>query len=154
LADLPVEVADPYDRLLEVAVRLQALKRSHEAEAGEIITGVADALPPPLVAGFLHLAFRTPHRHLTTVVTNVPGPSEQLYLAGRPMLATYPYVPIGDRLRSGVAVTTYQGRLFIGVTTDRYSMPDAGLLADELAAGFATMIDLARGRPETLRSPR
>jgi diacylglycerol O-acyltransferase len=143
LAELPVEIADPHDRLTEVAIRMRALKDSHEAQVGEQITGIADALPALPLAAFLHLAFRMPHRNLTTVVTNVPGPTRPLYLAGRRMVATFPYVPIGDRLRSGVAVTTYDGRLLLGVTTDRDSMPDADVLVDGITAGFAELAALA-----------
>jgi diacylglycerol O-acyltransferase len=158
LAELPVEIADPHDRLTEMAVRMRVLKESHEAQVGEQLTGIADALPPLPLAAFLHAVFRVPHRHLTTVVTNVPGPTGRLYLAGRPMVATCPYVPIGDRLRSGVAVTTYEGRLLFGVTTDRDSMPDAQVLVDGITAGFADLAALgglrtgrAKGRTKVAR---
>jgi diacylglycerol O-acyltransferase len=143
LAELPVELDDPHDRLTEMSIRMQALKDSHEAQVGEQITGIADALPALPLAAFLHVAFRLPHRNLTTVITNVPGPTRRLYLAGRPMLATYPYVPIADRLRSGIAVTSYEGRLLFGVTTDRDSMPDTRVLVDGIARGFADLAALA-----------
>lgn len=143
LADLPVELSDPHDRLTEMSIRMRALKDSHEAQVGEQIAGIADALPPLPLAAVLHLAFRLPHRNLTTVVTNVPGPTGRLHLAGRPMLATYPYVPIADRLRSGIAVTSYDGRLLFGITTDRDSMPDAHLLVDAITTGFADLAALA-----------
>lgn len=143
LADLPVELEDPRDRLTEVAIRMRALKESHEAQVGERITGVADALPPMPLAAFLHLAFRAPHRNLTTVVTNVPGPVDRLYFAGRRMRATYPYVPIADRLRTGIAVTSYDGRLLFGVTTDRDSVPDAHVLVAGITDGFDELATLA-----------
>jgi diacylglycerol O-acyltransferase len=143
LADLPVELEDSRDRLNEVAVRMRRLKASHEADVGEQVTDIADALPPMPLTAFLHVAFRLPHRNLTTVVTNVPGPTRPLFLAGRPMLASYPYVPIADRLRSGIAVTTYDGKLLVGVTTDRDSMPDGQVLVDGIARGFAELAALA-----------
>jgi len=144
LATLPVELADPRDRLNEVAVRMRALKATQEAVAGERVTRLADALPPAAVAGFLHLAFRTPHRNLTTVTTNVPGPTTRLFLAGRPMLAAYPYVPIADRLRIGVAVTTYDGKLLFGVTCDRDSTPDVAVFVDALDTALEELLALAR----------
>ncbi len=147
LVDLPVDLEEPQDRLLEVAVRMRRLKDSHEAQVGEEVTIVADVLPPLPVTAFLHLAFRLPHRNLTTVVTNVPGPTDTLYLAGRRMLASYPYVPIADRLRSGIAVTTYDGRLLFGVTTDRDSMPDAQVLVDAITRGFDDLAALAGIEP-------
>jgi len=151
LAELPVELEDPHDRLTEVSIRMRALKESHEAQVGEQITGIADSLPPMPLAAFLHLAFRLPHRNLTTVITNVPGPTRPLYLAGRPMVAAYPYVPIADRLRSGIAVTTYDGKLLFGVTTDRDSMPDRQLLVDAIATGFDELATLAGLTPTARR---
>ena len=153
LAELPVDIEDPRDRLTETAIRMRALKESHEAQVGEQITTIADAMPPLPLAAFLHAVFRLPHRNLTTVITNVPGPPHQLYLAGRPMVATYPYVPIGDRLRTGIAVTTYDGRLLFGVTTDRDSMPDAQVLVDGITAGFADLATVA-GLPKGPRKTR
>jgi len=145
LATLPVELEDPRERITETAVRMRALKGTHEAQAGQWITAAADALPPAALTGFLHLAFRSPHRNLTTVITNVPGPSSLLSLAGRPLLAAYPYVPIADRLRIGVAVTTYDGRLLVGVTFDRDSTPevDADVFVHALEAGFAALQPIA-----------
>ncbi|WP_309647804.1 wax ester/triacylglycerol synthase family O-acyltransferase [Nocardioides sp.] len=146
LLTLPVELEDPRDRFYEVAARTLALKESHEAQAGQWALAVADALPPPAVAAFLHLAFRVPHRNLTTVVTNVPGPRTTLYLAGRRMLATYPYVPIADRLRIGVAVTSYGEDLLLGITTDRDSTHDADVLLAGLRSGFDDLLAVASSR--------
>ena len=146
LAVLPVELEDPRDRLNEVAVRMRAAKASHEAETGEWVTRIADEVPPPVATAFLHLAFRSPHRNLTTVVTNVPGPSDELYLAGSRLLATYPYVPIADRLRIGTAVTTYADKVLFGITADAESTPDVAVFVAGLDAGFAELLDLARAQ--------
>jgi diacylglycerol O-acyltransferase len=67
------------------------------------------------------------------------------------MLATYPYVPIADRLRSGIAVTTYDGRLLLGVTTDRSSMPDADLLLKGVDRGFAALTSPVGRRAKVAR---
>lgn len=149
VAELPVELEDPCDRLLETAVRMRSLKDCHEAQVGEQVTEIADGLPPLPLAALLHVAFRLPHRNLTTVITNVPGPSTRLHLAGRPLLAPYPYVPIADRLRTGIAVTSYDGGLLFGVTTDPESMPDAQVLVDGIDRGFTELAALAHvGQPE------
>ncbi len=139
LADLPVEVADPVARLHEVSDRMRRLKSSGEADTGEAVTELADVLPPSVLATTLHLAFRVPQRLMTTVVTNVPGPRGTLYCCGRRMLTTYPYVPIADRLRIGVAVTSYDGRLFFGVTGDAATATDLESLVDGIELGFAEL---------------
>lgn len=139
LADLPVDIADAIACLRAVTVRTRHLKASHEAETGEAATELAELLPPPALAAALHVAFRLPHRVVTTVTTNVPGPRETLWFAGRELLATYPYVPIADRVRLGIAITSYRGRLLLGYTADAASTPDLDRLVEGVTAGFAAL---------------
>ena len=141
LLNLPVEIGDARDRLIEASVRMRRLKKSQEAAAGEFITALGDATPPPLLAAGLHLFFRIPHQHLSTVTTNVPGPADRLYLLGRRMLSTYPYVPLADRVRVGIAVTSYDMELLVGVTVDRDSIPDVDVLIEGIDRGFAELLD-------------
>jgi diacylglycerol O-acyltransferase / wax synthase len=143
LAELPVEFADALSSYHAVGARMRQLKSSHEAMAGEIVTELAEHLPPPALAAVLHAAFRVPQRSLTTVTTNVPGPRQPLFALGRRMLANYPYVPIADRLRIGVAVTSYDGRLFFGVTSDRDSVPDIDVLTAGIEDGLAELVKVA-----------
>ncbi len=129
---LPVELADPVDRLHEVHRRLGALKASKEAEAGEAMTELSKHEPFPPISYGIRLATHLPHRNIVTVTTNVPGPRRPLYALGRPIVEILPYVPIAFRLRTGVAVLTYHGRMFVGVTSDY----DTGPHADEIAGAF------------------
>jgi diacylglycerol O-acyltransferase len=139
LLDLPVDEDNPLAVLASVSRRMTKLKASHEAEAGELVTSLGNLVPPPGLAAGLRLAFRVPQRFLTTVTTNVPGPREELHLAGRRMLAAYPYVPIADRLRTGIAVTSYGGKLLFGITADWQSTPDVDVLRDGLVDAFTQL---------------
>lgn len=144
LLDLPVDQLGPTSVLEVVHDRMRRLKTSHEAEAGELLTSLGNLVPPPVLAAGLRLAFRFPQQFLTTVATNVPGPREELSLAGRRMLAAYPYVPIADRLRIGIAVTSYAGNLLFGITADKDTTDDIDVLRDGLVGAFA---DLAAHQP-------
>ncbi len=143
LAELPVEFADPVAAYQATAARMRELKGSHEPDAGELLTELAEVVPPPALASFLHAAFRVPQRMLTTVTTNVPGPRQTLYARGRRMIANYPYVPIADRLRIGIAVTSYEGRLYLGVTCDRDSVPDVDVLTTGIEEGLVDLVKAA-----------
>jgi len=46
------------------------------------------------------------------VVTNVPGPQVPMYMAGARMLEMYPHVPLADNLGLGIALLSYDGRIF------------------------------------------
>lgn len=102
-------------------------------------TEAARYVPPALARAGLTLGFRLPQRIVTTVATNVPGPREPRYGLGRRLLELYPYVPIADRVRTAVAIMSYCGRLYVGVTADRNSTPDIGVLADGIATGIADL---------------
>jgi diacylglycerol O-acyltransferase / wax synthase len=143
VADLPVQLADPLDRLNAVRAELDRLKRSGEPQAGVFVTELAKVVPPILVNTGLAGLFRVPQWFLDTVTTNVPGPTVALYAAGRRLRELYPYVPIADRIRIGVAVTSYDGVLYFGVTADKDSSSDVGVLTDGIEEGLRELLKLA-----------
>jgi len=145
VAELPVGVVDPAGRLAAVRKEMGRLKASGEPELGELLTSVAVLAPAPLLSLGLTGVFRVPHRHLVTVTTNVPGPQRPLYLCGRRMREYYPYVPIADRVRVGVAITSYDGVLAFGVTADEDSTPDLQVLLDAIGTELDDLVALAVG---------
>jgi diacylglycerol O-acyltransferase len=143
VADLPVHLSDPLDRLHAVRAELDRLKRSGEPQAGVFLTEFAKAVPPILINTGLTGIFRVPQWFLDTVTTNVPGPTVPLYAAGRRLRELYPYVPIADRIRIGVAVTSYDGVLYFGVTADKDSSPDVGVLTGAIEEGLRELVKAA-----------
>ena len=99
--------------------------------------------PPMLLALGTRLAFRLPQRSLHTVTTNVPGPQQPLYAAGREMLEAYPYVPLAGAVRVGVAIFSYNGNLTFGVTGDYDTAPDIDVLCDGIEGGLAELLTAA-----------
>jgi WS/DGAT/MGAT family acyltransferase len=143
LVDLPVEFHDTAAVYGAVLARMRALKRSHEAEAGELVTELAGHLPAAVVTATLRAALRLPHRVITTVTTNVPGPTRPAYLLGRRMVGLYPYVPIADQIRIGIALTSYDGYLHFGITCDRDSVPDVDVLTAGMTNGMSELVKAA-----------
>jgi WS/DGAT/MGAT family acyltransferase len=143
VADLPVQLAEPIDRLKAVRAELDRLKRSGEPQAGVLVTELAKVVPPVLVNTGMAGLFRVPQWFLDTVTTNVPGPTVPLYALGRRLRELYPYVPIADRIRVAVAVTSYDGVLYFGVTADKDSSSDIGVLAHGIEEGLRELLKLA-----------
>ena len=139
LCELPVHLADPVERLAYVREQMADLKGSHMAEAGEALMTLGALAPPMLLETGSRLAVRVmhqlPQRSVNTVTTNVPGPQLPLYCLGREMLEYRPYVPITHGVRVGTAILSYNGRLAFGVTGDKDTTPDVGLLATAIATG-------------------
>ena len=146
LADLPVHVADPVERLAAVQAELRALKTAREAVAGEALTTLGRYTPFPLASWWSRLAFGLPQRDIVTVTTNVPGPRQPLYGLGRRCLEIIPYVPIATTLRTGVSIFTYCDDVTFGITGDFAASPDLDVLAHGIEDGLAELLKAARGR--------
>jgi len=152
LADLPVDVEHPVERVRAVHELVARLRHHGEPEAGVVAQQLIGAVPYPLVENATRLALRLPHHHLSTVTTNVPGPRQPLTCLGRRVEQLLPYVPIADRVCIGVAMFSYCGVLTFGVTSD-LDVTDLDVLVDgieagwwELAGGVGTEGPSGRGR--------
>lgn len=128
LLSLPVEVADPLERLHAVHERMEEIKTSHE--------GV-------LSYGILGLVGRTPGRvedvlvpffsaKATMVLTNVPGPRRTVSLAGAPVRGVLVWAPCSGSLGMSVAVFSYAGRVTVGFVTDAGLVPDPAAMAADV----------------------
>jgi hypothetical protein len=95
---------------------------------------------------------RIPQRALNTVTTNVPGPQHPLYLAGRRMLEAFPFVPLGGSVRVGIAIFSYDGNINFGVTGDRDTADDIGVLTAGIEHAMAEL--LAAGSPKRSRAAK
>lgn len=148
IAELPVQEADPVARLEAVRAEIDRLKDSHEIELSEALLGLVDVTPPPVMAwgtrATIALLNRAPQRNVMTVTTNVPGPQYPLFAGARRMVAYYPFVPISIGIRFGVAILSYDGTLYFGVTGDYDTAPDVGVLAAGIDAGMRELTEVAR----------
>ncbi len=135
LADLPVELDHPVERVRAVHELVARLRHSGEPEAGVVAQRLISAVPYPLVESATRLALRLPHHHLSTVTTNVPGPRQPLTCLGREVEQMLPYVPIADRVRIGVAMFSYCGELTFGVTSD-IGVTDLDVLVEGIETGW------------------
>jgi len=142
IAELPVGIADPVERLAAIRSQMDGLKESKQAVAGEVLTSLAGFAPATLLALGARVARGIPQRNVNTVTTNVPGPQIQLYAAGRPMLEAFPFVPIAGAVRVGVAIFSYNGMLNYGVTGDYDSAPDIGVLCRGIEDGMSELLKL------------
>jgi hypothetical protein len=129
LVDLPTGEPSPLVRLHQIAYQTKAHRDTGQAVAAPALAGIAGFAPPTLHALGARVASGISTRMFNLVVTNVPGPQQSLYLAGAPMLATYPVVPLFQGQALSVGVTSYSGRVYFGLNGDREAMPDLDVLA-------------------------
>ena len=139
-ADLPIGLPDPLERLASIRAQMDGLKESKQAVAAEVLTSMAGFAPPMLLALGTRLAARSPQNNVNTVTTNVPGPQTPIYACGRRMVEAFPYVPLANGVRIGVAIGSYDGQLNYGVTGDYDTAPDISVVCRGIEDGMAELL--------------
>jgi hypothetical protein len=114
------------ERLRELKRRMDQLKDSPEPLVAYGILSAIGASPPQVEEIVVDI-FGT---KATAVMTNVPGPREQLFLAGSPVKKLMFWVPQSGRLGLGVSIFSYNGQVMLGVATDVGLVPDPGAIID------------------------
>jgi diacylglycerol O-acyltransferase len=150
LAELPVGLPHPVQRLKAMSAQMAGLKDSRQAMAGDALTSLSGFSPAMWLSLSARLGARLPQRLIQTATTNVPGPQTPLYILSRELLTSYPYVPIVNNVRISIAIFSYNGGLTFGVTGDYDSVPDLDVLCQGIEAGLAELLDAARkaqGKP-------
>jgi len=143
VAYLPVDVADPTERLAAVRAQLSDLKASKETMVGDALVTLGRYTPFPFVSRGVRLVLSLPQREIVTVTTNVPGPQQPLYGMGRRLVEIIPYVPIASTVRTGISIFTYCGTVTFGVTGDFAANPDLDVLARGIERGIAELLEAA-----------
>lgn len=152
---LPVDVPDPAARLHAVARRTAEQKALGVPAATAAVLRMADHIPAPLFAWAARRYGRAGQGRVNVVASNVTGPPQAQYLAGRRVLAMVPYVPTAQEVRSCTAMVSYAGRLTIAITADAEALPDADRLVAAVARELETLVDVPGGsssRPASHRS--
>ncbi len=154
-AALPVGVVDPVQRLRGIRLQMDGLKQSKQAVAGEVLTSLSGFAPPLLLALAGRVAARSPSLGLQTGVTNVPGPQQPLRTLDRRLLESFPFVPLIGNVRISIAIFSYDGGLYFGVTGDYDSSRDIHILTEGVERAMAELLGVVE-RPATpgMAAPR
>lgn len=139
-AELPVGIEDPVRCLDQIKQQMKELKEHHQSVAGETLTSLAGVAPPVMLALGARLFAGLEQHAVQTVTTNVPGPRQTLYAAGRRMRSAYLYVPLGGAVRIGIAIFSYAGQLTFGVTGDYDAARDTDVLCRGIEKGIAELL--------------
>jgi diacylglycerol O-acyltransferase len=135
---LPLDVRGPVEMLRAVTSRMEIMKGARAADLIAIFASCLGTAPTPMQELFWRVIplIPLPVPLLNMICTNVPGSPSPLYSVGRRLVASYPQVPTGYELGLGVAVQSYDGKLFFGVIADAHVAPDANRLRDYIRLCF------------------
>ena len=139
-ASLPVGLDDPALRLRSIRLEMDGIKESKQAVAGDVLTSMSGFAPPGLLALGSRLVTLSPRLNMHTATTNVPGPQQPVQTLGRRMLQSFPFVPVVGSIRIVVAIFSYDGGLFFGVTGDYDGARDVDVLTAGIASGMDALL--------------
>ncbi len=113
---LPVCIENPFERVFEVKRRMEALKGSYQPI---VALGVlaATGLVPKFVQ---EIVLNMLAAKASAVMTNVPGPTMQRYMAGARLVQQMVWVPQSGDIGIGVSILSYNGNVQFGLVTDRH----------------------------------
>jgi diacylglycerol O-acyltransferase len=152
LASLPIGLTGPQERLDAVRRQMDGLKQSKQAVAGDVLTSLSGFAPPLLLALGSRLMIRAPQLSLHTGTTNVPGPQHTVQTLDRRLLESFPYVPLIGQVRVVVAIFSYDGGLYFGVTGDADSAADVDVLTVGIESGMSELLSLVSPPAQAKRS--
>jgi WS/DGAT/MGAT family acyltransferase len=145
LLDLPLDADDARERLARIAATTAEMKEARVELGPSMLGQVAD-----MVGGaFLTLGIRLVRQlsPYNLIVTNIPGPPVPLYLLGAKLVAGCPLVPLFENQGLGIALFSYDGRLFWGLSADWDLVPDLPALTSALQHAFAELRAAAETAP-------
>ena len=150
---LGTDIVDPVARLAHVRAQTAASETVNQAIGARELTDVRRHTPAATLAlaskmigrAAAGIGRRAPLAHCT--ISNVPGPSEPLYLCGARMTYFSAIMPIADGMGLVFAVTSYDGRIIISPTSCRELLPDPAHFAQCIRDSFQEYLALAQAQP-------
>ncbi|MBW2245360.1 MAG: DUF1298 domain-containing protein [Deltaproteobacteria bacterium] len=83
------------------------------------------------------------------VVTNVPGPREEMFVAGARVEYSIPMIPMADTMALSWGITSFGGRLTIGLHACGEAVRDTHLLIEGIDKAYAELAAHAGGEQPT-----
>lgn len=128
IASIGTHLDDPLERLAHAHESMQVAKHAHNATPATLLQDFAQFAPPAVAARAARLVFRNGRAGRMTpfnmVISNIPGPSFPLYLAGARLEGHYPVSAIVEGMAVNVTLHSYLGNLCFGIVSDREIVPD------------------------------
>jgi len=147
---LPVGVSGSYRRLVEVHKRMDELKHSHDGAVSYALLGATGLTPEPIERRIIDLFTAKG----TAVMTNVPGPTKPVYLAGTPVRTVLFWAPTSGHIGMSVSIFSYRGEVTVGLMVDAALIPDPDQIILQLERELEAIAAIERPRTRRRRPGR
>lgn len=133
---MPLGIYDSTELIKAVQERMGRLKNSQEpAVAFEVQRAIARA-PKKLSVGLSNMFASK----AVGVLTNVPGPTQPMYLDEAECLGWIGWVPTSGDEPLGLCIFSYNGKVFMGVATDAELIPHPERIAELIEEEYADLV--------------
>lgn len=139
MAVLPLEPADPVERLDRTRARMNRIKRSDEPIITFGVQRGISAAPRPVSTALTDFFANK----AVGVLTNVPGPRAPLTFAGVGVHQVIGFAPSSGDQPMTCTVFSYAGTVTIGFATDAALIPDPHELIDGTLTELAALVDMS-----------
>ena len=152
-AGLATDIDDASERLARIHEATDKAKQQHDETGASTVTDLTEIAGPAAaaLAGRLVSRFRINQRtrlSANVVVSNIPGSPIPLFIAGASVDAIYPLGPVADGSALNITAMSYQDRMHIGISADRATVPDVGVLGQLFRRSLDELLERA-GLPAT-----
>ncbi|OBF97758.1 diacylglycerol O-acyltransferase [Mycobacterium sp. 852002-51152_SCH6134967] len=141
LVSLPVQIADPLERLRLIRTATRMAKEDNES-LGPATVGKGLRYVPPAAARatFRWMSRReAPNQLFNLIVSNVPGPRERGRIAGAVVTEIYSVGPLAAGSAMNMTVWSYVDQLNVSVLCDDLAFDDVHTATDAFVAAFAEL---------------
>jgi diacylglycerol O-acyltransferase len=143
---LPIGIVDPVRRVRAIKKEMDGLKGSPEALVAFGLLSLMGLAPVEVE----QLGLRFFGSKATAVLTNVPGPRQPLYMAGRKIDKVMFWVPQSGHLGLGISILSYDGGVMLGIATDAGLVPDP----EQIVENFKVEFEAVRAAAEAVSRPK
>lgn len=135
--NLPVEIESQEARFKNIIAKSKALKKSAEPAISFFYSQyISDYIPKKIEEmGAKYLGSK-----LMAVLSNVPGPKEELLFAGEPIRSMLFWLPHTYEMGMGLSVVSYNDTFRLGITVDANIVKDPDKIADFFEQEFHSLM--------------
>ncbi|HET7522563.1 MAG TPA: wax ester/triacylglycerol synthase family O-acyltransferase [Acidimicrobiales bacterium] len=143
---LHTDIADPLQRLAEVARSTKEAKGSQQALGAHSLQQMSSVLPGAVFGMALRANAEIGSRtgttgFMNTQISNIPGPPFPLYCAGAKLISMYGLGPVITGAGLIHVIMSYCDVVTFSFTTDRDIMPDPANYAEALRISFDELLE-------------
>jgi WS/DGAT/MGAT family acyltransferase len=145
---LGTQYADPIERLQHIAEQSRAAKDVHRTMRSHPVGSIAETAAPFLIGSLMRLAYETHVLSyipgmMNTIVSNVPGPPVDLYLAGAKLAGIFSASVLLDCMGLNITLFTFGERVDFGLHVDPDLIEDPWDIADAIPNALRDLLQAA-----------